>query len=165
MKPIKLPGPSSRSPKPKQIPYTLPFEPTMQPTQFRRTAAHIKGGQSKQPTGASPGRRQSLPQLTSSSESTTTSTRLAPRPEWGKNLQNTMLKKQARKQEKLAFKRQKKHLDDADHWTGQQWSQRTRNAGWVEATSLPANKKKEMRMLVHCPIYLAFSITMLWCVH
>ena len=26
-------------------------------------------------------------------------------------------------------------------------------------------KKKEMRMLVHCPIYFAFSITMLWCVH
>ena len=26
-------------------------------------------------------------------------------------------------------------------------------------------KKKEMRMLVHCPIYLAFSITMLWCAH
>ena len=40
--------------------------------------------------------------------------------------------KQARKQEKLAYKRQKKHPDDADHWTGQQWSQRTWNAGWVE---------------------------------
>ena len=36
--------------------------------------------------------------------------------------------KQARKQEKSAYKRQKKHPDDADHWTGQQWSQRTRNA-------------------------------------
>ena len=40
--------------------------------------------------------------------------------------------KQAKKQEKLAYKRQKKHPDHADHWTGQQWSQRTRNAGWVE---------------------------------
>ena len=33
-------------------------------------------------------------------------------------------------------------------------------------TSSPAiKKKKEMRMLVHCPIYFAFSITMLWGVH
>ena len=41
-----------------------------------------KGGQSKQPTRASPGRRlNSLPRLTSSSESTTTSTKSAPRPE------------------------------------------------------------------------------------
>ena len=29
-----------------------------------------------------------------------------------------MLEKQARKHEKLAYKRQKKHPDDADHWTG-----------------------------------------------
>ena len=32
-------------------------------------------------------------------------------------------------------------------------------------TSSPAEKKKEIRMLVHCPIYFAFSITMLWGVH
>ena len=44
MLPIKLPGPSSRSPKPKQIPYTLPSNRLcMQPTQFRRTAAYICG--------------------------------------------------------------------------------------------------------------------------
>ena len=30
---------------------------------------------------------------------------------------------------------------------------------------LGEKKREEMRMLVHCPIYLAFSITMLWCVH
>ena len=47
--------------------------------------------------------------------------------------------KQARKQEKLAYKRQKKHPDDADHWTGQQWSQRTKNAGWVEGWHEPAS--------------------------
>ena len=41
-----------------------------------------KGGQSKQPTRASLGRRlNNLPRLTSSSKSTTTSTRSAPRPE------------------------------------------------------------------------------------
>ena len=94
MKPIKLPGPSSRSPKPKQIPYTLPFEPNhaAYSAQTNCGAYMWKGGQSKQPTGASPGRRlNSLPRLTSSSESTTASTRSAPRPEWGKNLQNTML--------------------------------------------------------------------------
>ena len=47
--------------------------------------------------------------------------------------------KQARKHEKLAYKRQKKHPDDADHWTGQQWSQRTRNAGWAEGWHTPAS--------------------------
>ena len=51
----------------------------------------LKGGQSKQPTGASSGRKlNSSPRLTSSSASTTTSTRSVPRPEWGKNLKNTM---------------------------------------------------------------------------
>ena len=47
--------------------------------------------------------------------------------------------KQARKQEKLAYKRQKKHSDDADHWAGQQWSQRTWNAGWFEGWHQPAS--------------------------
>ena len=74
MLPIKLPGPSSRSPKPKQIPYNLPFEPTMHAAYSVQTNCGVymwKGGQSKQPTGASPGRRlNSLPRLTSSSEST-----------------------------------------------------------------------------------------------
>ena len=107
MKPIKLPEPSSRSPKPKQIPYTLPFEPTLHALssdELRRI--YVEGRPVKATNGASPGRRlNSLLRLTSSSESTTTSTRSLPRPEWGKN---------------------------PDHWTGQQWSQRTRNAGWVE---------------------------------
>ena len=95
MKPIKLPGPSSRSPKPKQIPYTLPFELTLHAAysvQMNWGAYMWKGGQSKQLTRASPGRRlNSLLRLTSSSESTSTSTRSVPRPEWGKNLQTIML--------------------------------------------------------------------------
>ena len=45
--------------------------------------------------------------------------------------------KQARKQEKLAYKRQKKHPDDADHWTGQQWSQRTRKDGLKAGMNQP----------------------------
>ena len=60
MLPIKLPGPSSRSRKPKQIPYTLPFKPTMHAAYSVQTNCDVymwKGGQSKQPTGASPGRR------------------------------------------------------------------------------------------------------------
>ena len=47
--------------------------------------------------------------------------------------------KQAKKQEKLAHKRPRKHPDHADHWTGQQWSQRTWNAGWVEGWHEPAS--------------------------
>ena len=46
--------------------------------------------------------------------------------------------KQAKKQEKLAHKRPRKH-PDADHWTGQQWSQRTWNAGWGEGWHEPAS--------------------------
>ena len=92
MKPIKLPGPLSRSPKQKRTPYTLPpnrLRSRLSPDELR--LIYVEGGQSKQPTGASLGRRlNNLPRLTSSSESTTTSTRSAPRPEWGKNLQNTM---------------------------------------------------------------------------
>ena len=52
--------PSSRSPKPKQIPYTLPFEPTLHAAYSVQTNCGVfmwKGGQSKQPTEASPGRR------------------------------------------------------------------------------------------------------------
>ena len=58
MKPIKLPGPSSRSPKPKQIPYTLPFELTLHAAysvQMNCGAYMWKGGQSKQLTGAMEG--------------------------------------------------------------------------------------------------------------
>ena len=50
-----------------------------------------KGGQSKRPTRASLGRRlNNLPRLTSSSESTISSMRSAPRPACDKNLQTTM---------------------------------------------------------------------------
>ena len=141
MKPIKLPGPLSRSPKPKQIPYTLPFELTLHAAysvQMNCGAYMWKGGQSKQLTGASPGRRlNSLPRLTSSSESTSTSTRcLAPNEA---RICRLSCWKTSQEQEKLAYKRQKKHQDDADHWTGQQWSQRTWNAGCVEGWHQPAS--------------------------
>ena len=107
MKPIKLPGPSSRSPKPKQIPYTLPFEPTLHAAysvQMNCGAYMWKGGQSKQPTGE-----------------------IGALPRMRQEFADYHAGRQARKQEKLAYKRQKEHPDDADHWTGQQWSQRTRN--------------------------------------
>ena len=113
MLPIKLPGPSSRSPKPKQIPHTLPFKPTMHGVYSVQTNCGVyMWAASQQPTGASSGRRlNSLPRLTSSITTIwrfpvipslsswfsffglllPASTRSAPRPEWGKNLQNTML--------------------------------------------------------------------------
>ena len=61
------------------------FEPTLHAAYSVQTNCGVfmwKGGQSKQPTEASPGRRlNSLPRLTSSSESTAISIRSAPRPE------------------------------------------------------------------------------------
>ena len=83
--------------------------------------------------------KEAEPRLTSSSESTTTSTKSAPRPEWGKNLQTIMLENRQGNMKSWHIDGKKKHPDDADHWTGQQWSQRTRNAEWVEGWHKPAS--------------------------
>ena len=94
MKPIKTPGPSSLSPKPKLTPYTLPSGLTMHAADSvqRSSSAYMsKDDQSKRPIEANLGRRRcnSTP-LTSSNVSTTTLMRLVPRPECGKHLQSTM---------------------------------------------------------------------------
>ena len=63
----------------------------LSPEELSLGAYMSKDVQSKRPTEASLGRRLSnLTRLTSSKESTTTSMRLVPRPECGKNFQNTM---------------------------------------------------------------------------
>ena len=53
--------------------------------------------------------------------------------------------KQVKKQEKLAHKRPRKHPDHADQWTGQQWSQRTWNAGWGEPASSSSSRWHSQR--------------------
>ena len=94
MKPIKPSELLSRLPKQKRNPYTLPSEPTthVAASAQKNCGSYMsKGGQSKRPTRASLGRRlNNLPRLTSSSESTISSMRSAPRPACDKNLQTTM---------------------------------------------------------------------------
>ena len=142
MLPIKLPEPSSRSPKPKQIPYNLPFEPTMHAAYSVQTNCGVYMW--KRPVKAT-----NRGQLWKEAEQLTSTdffqrihhcfNEIGASPRMRQEFAEYHAGKQARKQEKLVYKRQKKHPDDADHWTGQQWSQQTRNAGWVEGWHEPAS--------------------------